>query len=123
MRPPASANSRRQYKVGMAWRVASAISCCAWVANNAWFAITRAAGLHIDQLCKGRVDFAPSTGLQNLDALPNRASRRTHEIRFGVRPAGVIGIHENDDDGGIRQNLTQKSQPLGRRPVMPCGHP
>src|SRR5215467_9490988 len=122
MRPPASANSRRQYNVGMAWRVASAISCCAWVANNAWFAITRPPAFISISFTKAASISRAVPACKISTRCPIERARRTHEIRFGVRPAGVIGIHENDDDGGIRQNLTQKSQPLGRRLVMPGGH-
>jgi hypothetical protein len=53
--------------------------------------------LHTNQAGKSRLDVVCGAGLQNLDALPDRASRRTHIIRLAIRGNRIIGIHENTD--------------------------
>jgi len=44
------------------------------------------------------------------------------EVAPSARGNGIIGIHENTDDRGLRQNLTQKSRSLWCHLVIGCCH-
>ena len=46
-----------------------------------------------------------------------------HVIRLAVRGNGISGIHENTNDRGLGQNLTQQAEPLGRRLIIGGCHP
>jgi hypothetical protein len=71
MSPPAAANSRRKYTVGVAWRAASTTRCGARVKKNVIGRNQKRIDAPLDQSRKRRIDVANGPGIQDNDVLPN----------------------------------------------------
>src|SRR3954453_13448993 len=63
---------------------------------------------------EGTVDFNFAVGLEDMNLLPNGASRGLYISRpsLGI---GIVRVEEHSDIGGCRQQLAQHFQPLRRQ--------